>query len=257
MLAGEQYRQQDPGNLVVAQSAAILVTGVHERLHEIVGPGPGKPAGRHDPAKEFGHSSPGPVTASMRWDRKSGEKKSQGVDAFLQVVVRLGKTRVHLIPDFLSNEATTGDIDGELVHRGRQIDFPILAESVNEQARLLEHDAGKPAHCGFAESRKQKPELLVHELGGGVVSHAAAEDGHRELIDGFGVQLIIGRAEVQVVGFGSGEENKLAGTESEPDEFAVLAPATAQHRDRLLLKIQQMTDQRPPTRELGNGLCRW
>ncbi len=86
----------------------------------------------------------------------------------------------------------------------RQVDFPVRAEGVGELPRLLEHDAGEPAHGGFAKRRKKNPQLLRHELGGNVVSHTAPEDGHRELINGLGVQLVLGRAEGKIMDFGSG-----------------------------------------------------
>ena len=256
MLAREQHRQQDPGNLVVAQGAPLLVAGVHERLHEVVGPGPGTAARGHDLAEELGHPSPGPIAASMRRGRKPGEEEPQRVDALLQVVIGLREALVQLFPDFLADEATAGDLDGQLVHGDRQVDFSFLPEGVGELPGLLGHDAGEPLHRGPVEGREQELELLVHDLGSGVVSHPAAEDGHRELVDRLGVQLLLGRSEIAVVGFGSGEEHELAGTEPEPDELAPFPPAAAQHRDRIFLELQQMTEQRPSAGEFGNGFCR-
>ena len=132
MLAREQDRQQDPRNLVVARGASVLVARVHERLHEIVGAGSGKAARRHDATEDFGHLPPRPVPGPMRGDRKPGEKEPERVYAVLQVVVRLRETGVHLVADFLPDEAAAGDLDGELVHRVRQVDFPVLAEGIGK-----------------------------------------------------------------------------------------------------------------------------
>ena len=256
VLAGEQHRQKDAGDLVVAQRAAVLVTRLHERLHEIVGIGPGTPARRHDPAEQLGHFPPCPVAVSVGRGRKPGEEESQRVNAVLQLVIGLGETGIHPVADLLSDQAPAGDLDGELVHRVRQIDLPLRAEGVGEPLRLVEHDEGELAHGGFAKRRKQEPQLLRHDLGRGVVSHAASEDGHREPVDRLGVQLILRRPEVKVVRFGSGEENEFAGAETETEKLAMLAPAAAQHGDRIPLEFRQIAEQRPPARERRSGRLR-
>ena len=256
MLAGEQDGQKDPGNLVVAQRAAVLVAGLHERLHEIVGRGPGTPARRHDPAEQLGNLPSRPVAAPVGRGRQPGEEEPERVDTVLQLVVRLREARIHPVPDFLPDQAPAGDLDRELVHRVRQIDFAIRAEGVGEALRLVEHDAGELAHGGFAERRKQEPQLLGHDLGRGVVSHAASEDGYREPVDRLGAQPVLGRPEIEVVRFGPGEENEFARAQPEAVELAMLLPAAAQHRHRIPLEFRQIAQQRPPARERRSGCLR-
>ena len=194
-----------------------------------------------------GHATP------VRRDWQPGQEKSQDIDAVLQVVISLGKTRIHLLPDLLSNEAAAGDPDGQFVQRVRQVNGSTLAERVGELPGLLEHDAGIPAHRGIAQGRVQEPELFAHDVRGDVISHPASEDGHRELVHGPGFQLLLRRPEIEIVCFGSGEQVELAGTEPETHQVAVLTPAPVKHRHRVPVKLQQVTEQRPSSREFRYG----
>ena len=187
----------------------------------------GAPPFGHDPAEEFGHFLPGPVTGTVRGGWQPGEKETQGVDAVLQFVIGIGKIRIHLVADLLPDQAATGDPDREFIHRVRQVDYPRLAEAIGKPGCLLEHDAGKPAHRGFPKRRIQKPQLLGHELGGDVVCHATPEDGYRKLIDILGVQLILGCPEIEVVRLRPCEKYKIPGADTEPEKFALLVPAAA------------------------------
>ena len=258
MLAREQHRQQDARDLVVAQGASVLVTGVHERLHEVVGAGPGLPARGHDPAEELHDLAPGPIAASMRRGRQTGQEESERIDALLQVVVGLGESGIHPVPNLLSDQAAAGDPDREVVHRVRQVDVPLLAEGVREGAGLLEHEEGEFPHGGLAERGKQEAELLRHDFRRGVIGHAAPEDGHGEAVDLFGVQLGLRSLEIEVMGIGPGEEDEIADSQPEAEKIAMLAPAAAQHGDRVALELTEMADQRPTTRQFRNGfLRRW
>ena len=256
VLAREQHGQQDSRDLVVAERTAVLVARVHERLHEVVRTGSCTPARRHDLAEELRHLPAGPVAASMRRGGEPGKEEPERVDALLQVVIGLGEAGIHPVANLLPDQAAAGDPDGELVHRVRQVDFALPAESVGESARLLEHDEGESPHGGFAERGKQEPQLLRHDFRRGVIGHAAPEDGHGEAIDRLGVQLGLGRPEIEVMGFRPGEENEIAESQPEAEQVAMPAPAAAQHGDRVALKFPEVADQRPAARQFRNGRLR-
>ena len=140
----------------------------------------------------------------------------------------------------------------EPVHRRRQIDLSLLAEPVGEIARLLEHEPNEPAHRGRPEGRKQKPELLAHDLRRHVVCNAASEDGYRELVDGLRIQLVVRRPEVEVVSLRSDEKDQIPRTEPQAKDLAMVAPAAVERGDRILLKLRQVAEQRPPSGKLWN-----
>ena len=69
VLAGEQDRQQYAGHLVVAQRPAVLVAGLHQRLHEILRRGARTPPTLHDSDKNPGYPAARAVATPMRRDR--------------------------------------------------------------------------------------------------------------------------------------------------------------------------------------------
>ena len=171
-------------------------------------------------------------------------------------MVRLGETRIHLIPHLLTQQAAAGDVHGKSVHRRRQVQRSFLPERVGKPGGFLIHDSRVPAHGRVAQRRIQETQLLRHDLGGHVVGHAAPEDGHRELVHGAGVELVLGRPKVAVVGFRPRKQHELAGAQPEADKFAVLAPAAIEHRHRVFLELRQMAQQRPAAGEFRNRLVR-
>ena len=124
------------------------------------GAAPERRRARHNPAEDPGNFAPCPVATPVRRDWQPGQEKSQDIDAVLQVMISLGKTRIHLLPDLLSNEAAAGDPDGQFVQRVGQVKHATLAERVGELPALLEHDTGIFAHRGVAQGRVQEPELF-------------------------------------------------------------------------------------------------
>ena len=245
MLPCEQYREQDAGNLLVTQRATVFVTSLHQRLHEILGRVSGAPARAHDPAEDSRDLAPRLVAPAVCRNRQPGEEKPQYVDAVLQFVVGLGKTRVHFRPHFLADQATAGNFHGQLIQRVRQVNSSLSAQGIGEVARLIEHDVGIAAHRGVTQGGKQEPKLLVHDRRGHVVGYPAPEDGHGELVNGLGVQLLLRRTEIIVVCFRSREQDKLPRSQSEARQFPVLAPGAGQQRHRIPVKFRQVAQHRP------------
>ncbi|TVU30225.1 hypothetical protein EJB05_21835, partial [Eragrostis curvula] len=123
VVAGEEQRHEQAGDLRVGRGAAVLVLGIDQRLeHVVIGVGvPGAPARSGDPGENLLEPRARPVAAAVPRRREVREEHADDVHAADEPAQERGHLLVHVLPDLPPQQAPACHQQEHVVHLVLQV----------------------------------------------------------------------------------------------------------------------------------------
>ncbi len=249
VLAGEDRRDQQPDDLVVAQRAPVGVAGGHEYVEEILSAATTGAPLRDDARDQLRHARSRAVPAAEGGQRQVGVHHGHQVDAALEVVEQMGEVARETRAELGAHQASARDEHGQLVEGREEVHLALVAPRGDVGLRLLLHDARVGAQPIVAQRGKEQSHLLVHHLRARVVHDAFAEDRHREPVDLARAQPVLGRAEDRGLRARADERGDARAGQTQREHFAEARVAAEQQTDGIAAQVEGVTEQRQTARQ--------
>ena len=188
---------------------------------------PGGRPGCHDLPDEAHQGRPRLVPAAEALDRGVGIHERQRVGAPFQVVVQLGEPVVQLVAELGADQAGRRGVDGQLGEPVQQVDLALGAPAGHHPGDLVGDGLRVPAH--HVPAQRLVVQGLAAALRRGVEHHALTEDRRHERVRPGLVEVLVRRAEEELVGASAGQQDDVLVDELEPADVAALV-ADALHQ---------------------------
>ena len=249
VLPGEDRRDQQADDLVVAQRASVGVARGHQDFEEIFSGATARAPLGDDAQDQRRHARPRPVAPAERRQRQVRVHHGDQIDAALEVVEQVGEITREARAELGAHQAAARDEHGQLVECGEQVHLPLVAPAGDIGLRLLLHDARVGAQPIVAQRGEEQPHLLVHDLWARVVHDATPEDGNGEPVHLSRAQAILGGAEERRLRARPDERGRARARQSEREDLAEARVAVQQQSHRIAAQCEGVTEQRQGARQ--------
>lgn len=193
VLASHEEGNHHVGDLVVGDTDAVLVGGVHQVLHHVVLGliAAGSTALLDGVHVDFGNGSLGAITAAVPGERSPMKSEVDGSEAHIEIVVEVSESLVELVSDGAALESMGGGKDGNFGHLLGDIDNTRLALEVGA---LLEVVADLARDDGDVGSEGLGGESNLHELKGQEIRRLILSKGWEMLTFFCSMSLALGQS---------------------------------------------------------------
>ena len=249
VVAGEHDRQDQARDLVLGQRAAVGVARLDQRLEDIlVDLGVVAPR-RDDLPDQLHHLHARPVAPAHRRQRQIRREETDDINAALEVVIELRELLREIVTHLLAEQAAGRGVERDLVADLEHVDHALVAPLTKTVLGLGDEAVRVGAQPGVAQRRVEEAELLLHDVGLGVVGDALAEHRRHQLVGLALADLLVLEPKVLLLRRVAGHRHADRARQAQAEDVAVHRPPALDHRHGIRAHLDRVPDHRQPTRQ--------